>query len=106
MQGFPHNSWMKLLRQTHELQRQTQKLRAQFVETELDLALTFCEIALSTRSIERKRNSRAHAIQALQTAQKFAQRIGSSGKIHRVEMDERFQRAADLLTRLDSQLQG
>jgi hypothetical protein len=64
------------------MQSSIEKLRntsAEFVVTELELAITFCEIALSTTNFSRAQRSVADARRAYSSALKFTARMRQDG---------------------------
>jgi|SRR3974377_993594 len=72
--------------------------RRQFVFTELDTAITFCEVALSTENPEKKARNINNALVGYQTALRFWSMPAE------LDDDERFQRKIATLRQLLDQL--
>lgn len=60
-----------LERQRQLLEEQQKLIRAEFVEVELDLAITFCQIALSSGDTEKMERNEGHAEEAYESAMRF-----------------------------------
>ena len=63
-----------------------QRTRAEFIRTELDIGLTFLDIAATTRDPKHSQRCRCTAIEALRTADKFfseAQLVDSDDELYR-----------------------
>lgn len=60
-----------LERQRQLLDERQKLLRAEFVEVELDLAITFCQMALSSGDHEKIERNEAHAEEAFESAMHF-----------------------------------
>jgi len=58
-----------------ELKRKFEEAKAQFILSELSLAVTFCEIAESTRDPERAQINRANARRAYEAAAYYLQNV-------------------------------
>jgi hypothetical protein len=54
-----------------EIRRKFDETRAQFILSELSLAITFCEIATSTRDSERAERNQRNARQAFESAMRY-----------------------------------
>jgi uncharacterized Fe-S radical SAM superfamily protein PflX len=72
-----------------------------FVLVELDLAATFCELALSTRNEENKERNARNARKAYNSAIHYLQRISPDGT-EQTLINKKFSRFSDLLERLAS----
>ncbi len=84
-------------RQRETLEEKQRFVKAEFVEVELDLAVTFCQIALSTGNLEKLERNEGHAEQAYQSALHF---------LNTVEAPEALKkRIQDKLARLQTMLE-
>lgn len=72
MTGQPKPAIASNLEERREkLEKRQRLLRAEFVEIELDLAITFCQIALSAGDLEKLERNEGHAGQAYESALHF-----------------------------------
>lgn len=62
---------LHLEQQARILQNRQKRARAEFIQVELDLAITFCQIALSSGSSEKIERNEAHAREAHDSALRF-----------------------------------
>ena len=60
-----------LEQQRRALEERQKIVRVEFVEVELDLAVTFCQIALSSGESEKIERNKAHAEEAFESAMHF-----------------------------------
>jgi hypothetical protein len=90
---------MSVIRQTELLRRQNQELSAEFIEIELDLGITFCEIALSADRKSKIQRNMDQARRAYESARKFAGRIKRNGEIVHARIDKKLKRLATLLVK-------
>lgn len=67
-----------LERQRGLLDQRQKNLRAEFVEVELDLAITFCQIGLSTENADKMDRNETHAKQAYESAMHFLNSVEAS----------------------------
>src|ERR1700751_1581968 len=81
------------------LQERSRELRFEFISTELDLALTFCRIALSTDDQNKARREEAQALRAYRAAKHFLKEGMLNGA-----MDQTIREKMDGLERLLSDL--
>ena len=95
---------MDVIRQTELLRRQNQQLSAEFVEIELDLGITFCEMALSADSTAKIQRNMDHAHRAYGAAREFARRIEKDGKIYPPRIDKKLKQLATLLLKTETSL--
>jgi septal ring factor EnvC (AmiA/AmiB activator) len=70
---------MDELRYARELRKETTAVGARFVEVELDLAITFCEVALAADNRKKFERNVAHARSAYKSATRSLDRIRKSG---------------------------
>jgi len=82
------------LRQSHEV------LRFDFVRVELDLAITFCEIALSAETETKARRNTTHARRAYSSAMRFLEGA-SLTNLMGLEINQRIERLGAMLESLD-----
>lgn len=76
-------------------------LRLQFIDTELDLAITFCQIALSADSREKAERNLAHARRASQAAsERLKTPIVGPGPRSTPEIDKKFRHLRKILADL------
>jgi len=68
------DSTLRVLNTARDLQRTFDETRAQFILSELDLAITFCRIALSTQDPERARRNCGNAAKASEAAAHYLER--------------------------------
>lgn len=67
----PSKTTVGLNLERQRLEERQKLLRAEFVEVELDLAVTFCQIALSSGESEKMERNKAHAEEAFESAMRF-----------------------------------
>ena len=84
----------------HELKRSHNVLRFDFVVVELDLAITFCEIALSAETDTKARRNTAHAHHAYSAAMRFLEGATLT-KLMDLEINQKIQRLGGMLESLD-----
>ena len=86
-------------RQRQLLEKRQKLVRAEFVEVELDLAITFCQIALSSGNEEKAERNEGHAEEAYQSAMRF---LGKSdgGEPLKKQIAEKLDRLRSLLSEL------
>jgi hypothetical protein len=88
-----------------QLKRNLALTRYQFVVTELDLAITFCEIALSAEGKDKLQRNAGHAERAYQAATRFLDRSTLSEEMHR-EIEDRISTLQVLLDQLPDKTNG
>jgi hypothetical protein len=69
----PASSFMKMPQNFDEAKKSYELATFTFIETELGLAMTFCEIALSAETAEKADRNLDHARQAFHSAIRFLQ---------------------------------
>ena len=82
------------------LQQENEDISAEFIQIELDLAITFCETALRSDGARSQRNLR-NARAAYSSAQKFAKRIGNRGTAYQATLDEKVEHLAGLFNQIE-----
>jgi|ERR1700741_4434946 hypothetical protein len=70
---------MDELQHARELRKESVAVGVKFVEIELDLAITFCEVALSTDNRDKFERNIANARDAYKSATKSLERIRKNG---------------------------
>ena len=91
-----------LIQETQRLRRETQQRCADFVLTELELAKTFCDVAMRTDSADKMRRNLEQAVKAYRTAQKFSGRIRGVEGLGTKGMKAKFRRVRALLRQVKS----
>jgi chemotaxis regulatin CheY-phosphate phosphatase CheZ len=86
-------------RQQAVLTQRQKVLRSEFVNVELDLAITFCEIAASTNDAEKNERNMAHARKAYKAAMHFMRTTDASEPL-KTQIDEKMKRLQSLLSEL------
>jgi hypothetical protein len=86
-----------LIQETQRLRKESQQRCADFVVTELELAKTFCDVAMRTDSADKMRRNLEQAVKAYRTAQKFSRRIRGVEGLRIRDMKEKFRRMRALL---------
>jgi len=74
-------------------------LRSEFINVELDLAITFCEIATSTSDAEKSERNMAHARKAYNAAMHFMRTADGSESLKK-QIEEKMKRLQSLLNEL------
>lgn len=85
---------------TRRLWEQNSAARAAFIEIELDLALTFCQLAATAVHAEKAQRNIEHARRALEMAGKFAERFEQTGRRLPSSLESKFKEVETLLGRL------
>jgi len=92
--------------QTVELQRRREKLeqdhevaKFQFISTELDMAITFCQMAIASDSQDKTERNVDHARRAYEAAQRFLPEAHLDPQMHQ-EIDGKLTRLRPLLQHL------
>ena len=93
------------VRQVKPLAFDFNEVSRRFIDVELDLAGTFCELGLVTSNKENARRNAANARKALSAAEKFAYRT-SFGSSDKTAVSEKVARLTKLLSKLEGDLEG
>lgn len=83
-------------RQQAVLAERQKLLRSEFINVELDLAITFCEIAASTSDAEKSERNMVHAKEAYKAAMHFL-RTASVSEDFKSQIEEKVSRLQSLL---------
>jgi len=89
----------EIQRDTWEIAEKYNASRYGFISTEVDLGITFCEIAASTTDPEKTERNLAHAEQAQQAAKHFLKQ-GKLDRSMQRELQEKINRLEKLLSGL------
>jgi|SRR5215471_17699859 len=81
------------LREDHEA------LRLQFISAELDLAITFCEMAISTDSTDKAQRNATNARRAFQAASRTLE-VPAPGPRYHPQIEEKLRRVKELFSEL------
>ena len=85
------------LEQQREILESRQKaVRGEFIQAELDLAITFCQIALSSGDREKIERNEAHAQEAHESALKFLGTTQTADAVKK-ELEEKLEHLQNLL---------
>jgi len=88
---------MDLQRDYDDLFRAHEDLKLQFIDTELDLAITFCQIALSAAEPDKAERNVTNAYRAYEGA---VQWLNGTNAQHNHEIGEKMRRVEELLADL------
>jgi hypothetical protein len=83
------------------LRKSHHALRLQFVSTELDLAITFCQLALATQDSHKAERNTANARRAFTAASRMLDTSPREPKSN-PEIDEKLRRLEELFSDLDT----
>ena len=86
-------------RQRAVLAEREKLLRAEFINVELELAITFCEIAASTDDAEKSERNMDHARKAYKAAMHFMRTADGSERL-KTQIEEKMKRLQSLLNEL------
>ena len=90
---------MDLQRSREQLEHDYEVAKFHFITTELDVALTFCEMAISTTDESKAERTAKYARQAYESAARFIPGAHLTLRMHE-KIDERLTRLEPLLRRL------
>lgn len=90
---------MDLLRSREQLERAHDVAKFEFIATELDIAITFCEMAIAAEDQNKAERSAKHARQAYEVAKRFLPKARLEPLMNQ-EIDEKLQRLEPLLQQL------
>lgn len=94
------------LEQQREILESRQKaVRGEFIQVELDLAITFCQIALSTGDREKIERNEAHAQEAHGSALHFL-RTAQISEAFKRELEEKLKHLQKLLEEVKTSAKG
>jgi hypothetical protein len=92
---------MEEIARTFALRLEARERLAEFVETELDLGITFAKIALGADSQQKARRNCANARRAFESANHFLSKLdGTEGEL-RPEIDGKLEQLRQLIEKLD-----
>jgi hypothetical protein len=86
-------------RQQAVLAERQKELRSEFINVELELGITFCEIAASASDAEKSQRNMLHAKQAYEAAVHFMRTADGSGSLKK-QIEEKMTRLQSLLNEL------
>jgi hypothetical protein len=93
----------ELTKTQQQLRQDFEENRIQFVLTELDTAITFCELALSSSNPEKTRRNVENACIGYKTALRMANKANLWGEA-KEEFDRKIWRVQDLLKHLGREI--
>lgn len=96
------DAFRQTFRQTQRLYLQNQQICWEFVEIELDLAITFCQMTLAADTRGKAHRSMENARRAYISARTFARRIKKNGKPCQDRVDEKIQRLTALFAEIEN----
>jgi hypothetical protein len=94
---------MDLKTREHELRQQFEANQVQFLLTELDTAITFCNVAKSATEPEKAERNTCNALEGYDVLQKFAPGAHFDAE-SKSRFDEKFAELKSLLTELGQQV--